>query len=162
MVAGSDTLGFTIDAITTEDPNNGDGKVIFIIDNNGNASIDISKTIWAIGTQGSTGGRIDSWINLGGRFYDQKVGFENETEQIGDNAYSVGIPATAEKVLSVGSYTTKYTWFDIDGDSLWLSPLPTINDVAASSSRGLAGRSHESGHNSARFNHLLSHVFSPG
>ena len=137
VVVGSDTLGFvTIDAITTEDPNNGDGNIIFIIDNNGDPSIDISQTIWAIGTQGETGGRMDSWINIGGRFYDQEVGFANETELVGNNEYSVGIPATAERVLSVGSYATKYTWFDIDGDSLTLNPRPTINDVAASSSRG--------------------------
>ena len=79
---------------------------------------------------------MDSWINLGGRFYEEVVGFEDETELTGNNEYSVGIPATAEKVISVGSYTTKNTWFDIDGDSLRLSPLPTINDVAESSSRG--------------------------
>ena len=137
IVVEGKTLGYvTIDAITTQDPNNGDGNVIFIIDNNNDSSVNISETIWAIGSQGETGGRMDSWINLGGRFYDQIVGFENETELIGDNEYSVGMPATAEKVISVGSYTTKNTWFDIDGDPISVNPLPTINAIAASSSQG--------------------------
>ena len=137
VVVGSDTLGFvTIDAITTEDPNNGDGNIVFVIDNNNNATIDISETYWSLGTRGSVGGRMDSWMNRGGRFYDQEVGFVNETEIVGDNEYSVGLPATAEKVFSVGSYNNKGSWIDVDGDAISITPPPTIYEVAASSSRG--------------------------
>jgi subtilisin family serine protease len=137
VVISGDTLGFvTIDAQTTEDPNNGDGNVLFVIENNDRPNIDISETIWAVGSQGSADGRLDLWVLTRGRFYEQVVGFENETEMPGDNNYSVGVPATAEKVIAVGAYTTKNTWFDIDGDSLWLSPLPVISDRAALSSFG--------------------------
>lgn len=137
VVFDSDTLGFvTIDAQTTQDPNNGDGNVICLIDNNNSPGIDISDVFWAVGSQGSADGRLDLWAVTGARFYEQVVGFPNETEMPGNNDYSVGIPATAAKVISVGSYTTKNSWVDVDGDELTLSPAPTITDISGFSSRG--------------------------
>ncbi len=137
VVVNEDTLGFvTIDAQTTQDPNNGDGNAIIVIDNNDNPSIDISDVIWAVGSQGDSDGRMDLWMVTGGRFYDQEVGFPNETEMPGNNDSSVGIPATAEKIISVGSYVTKTSWFDLDGDSLWISPTPAIADRFPTSSKG--------------------------
>jgi minor extracellular serine protease Vpr len=137
VVVNNDTLGFvTIDAQTSQDPNNGDGNVIFLIDNNDIPTIDISEVIWAVGSQGPSDGRLDLWVITGGRFYDQIVGFPDETEMPGNNDYSVGIPATAEKVISVGSYTTKNSWIDVDGRSLTISPPPTIANRSAFSSIG--------------------------
>ncbi len=137
VVVNNDTLGFvTIDAQTTQDPNNGDGNVIFVIENNNIPTVDISDVLWAVGSQGGSGGRVDLWAVLGGRFHDQIIGFSNETEMPGNNALSVGIPATAAKVISVGGNVTKNSWFDVDGSSLQLSPPPTPDDRYASSSRG--------------------------
>ncbi len=137
VVANNDTLGFvTIDAQTTQDPNNGDGNAIFVIENNGIPTIDISDVFWAVGSQGGSDGRLDLWAVTGGRFHDQIVGFPNETEMPGNNDYSVGIPATAEKVISVGSYTTKNSWIDVDGNALTLNPPPTIADRSPFSSTG--------------------------
>lgn len=137
FVVDEDTLGFvTIDAITSEDPNNGDGNALFVIENNGHASVDISEVVWAIGSMGSADGRIDLWMVNGGYFYDEVVGFADETEMPGNNDYSVGVPATAEKVLSIGSYVTKTSWYDLAGDSLWLGSQPAWLDRWHTSSKG--------------------------
>jgi minor extracellular serine protease Vpr len=137
VVVNNDTLGFvTIDAQTTQDPNNGDGNAIFVIDNNNNPAIDISDVIWAVGSQTVTDGRVDLWTLTGGRFYDQVVGFPNETEMPGNNDYSTGPPATAQKVISVGSYVTKNSWINIDDGSYTLSPPPTVATLSAFSSKG--------------------------
>ncbi len=136
-VVNNDTLGFiTIDAQTTQDPNNGDGNVIFVVENNNIPTIDISEVVWAVGSQGDSDGRLDLWVVTRGSFYDQVVGFPGETEMPGNNDYSVGIPATAVKVITVGGYVTKNSWFDVNGNSLQLSPPPTIGDRYASSSKG--------------------------
>ena len=39
------------------------------------------------------------------------------------NDFSIGIPATAEKVISVGAYVTKNRWFDLDDTFLELVPF---------------------------------------
>jgi minor extracellular serine protease Vpr len=137
LVVNNDTLGFVvIDAQTTQDPNNGDGNAIFIIDNDDNPTIDISEVLWGIGSIGDSNGRLDMWVIRGGRFYDQVVGFPNETEMPGNNDYSVGPPSTAEKVIAVGSYVTKNSWVDVDDRLLMLSPPPVILDRSAFSSKG--------------------------
>lgn len=137
LVANNDTLGFVaIFAQTVTDPNNGDGNVVFKIDHNDDPSIDISDTFWGIGSIGTSNGHLDMWLTRGGRFRDQAVGFENETEMPGNNDYSVGTPSTAEKVISVGSYVTKNSWIDVDDRSLTLNPAPTIGDRSTFSSKG--------------------------
>lgn len=137
MVLNGDTLGVVVvDAETIEDPNNGDGNVIFIIYNGNSPTIDITNVIWSVASRGTMDGRMDLWVITGGSFSDQVAGFPNETEMPGNGDYSVGVPATAQKVISVGSYTTKNDWFDIDGNGWILRPLPTIHDISASSSRG--------------------------
>jgi subtilisin family serine protease len=112
-----DTLGYVfIEAKTTTDPHNGDGHVWFVIGNDNNHNIDISKVIWSVFSVGPTAGRLDMWLLAQGEFYDQIVGFQDETEMPGDNNYSVGQPATAQRVIAVGSYVTKNKWVDVDGN----------------------------------------------
>lgn len=136
VIFNNDTLGFvTIDKSNTPDPNNGDGNISILIENLRSPNINISETIWSIGSYGKSEGRIDLWAFTGCSFYSELVGFQDETEMPGNNEFSLGPPATANKVISVGSYTTKTGWTDNE-NNVWLAPEFTINDIAQSSSKG--------------------------
>lgn len=111
-----DTLGYVdIEAKTTIDPRNGDGGALFIIFDNDNPNIDISKVTWSVFSVGLAAGRLDMWLLPAGHFYDQFLGLQDKTEMPGNNDYSVGEPATAQNVIAVGSYVTKNRWVDVDG-----------------------------------------------
>lgn len=122
-----DTLGYVnIEAQTATDPRNGDGHVLFVITDNHNPNIDVSKVIWSVFSAGPATGRLDMWLlPPAGHFYDQIVGSQDRTEMLGDNNYSVDVPATAKKVIAVGSYVTKNGWVDVDGKQhRWTNPNP--------------------------------------
>ncbi|MCI0699249.1 S8 family serine peptidase [candidate division KSB1 bacterium] len=157
-----DTLGYvTIYAKTTTDPRNGDGEVLFIITENDNSNIDISKVIWSVFSVGPTAGRLDLWMLTAGQFYDQIVGFQDETEMPGDNDYSVGETATAKKVIAVGSYVTKNKWVDVDGNqNEWLNPNP--NRVGDPVVLVLGQRSYFSSMGPTRDGRTSPHIAAPG
>ena len=122
LVANGDTLGFfAIDAEATEDPNNGDGLVFFGIADSedlfeDDPNRDISPFIFSIQWQGSlTSGQMDMWVR-NGSFFDFAVGLPGVIEVPGDTDFTIGTPASAKKVISVGAYTTRSDWTDIDGN----------------------------------------------
>lgn len=126
LVVNEQTVGYVvIDAITTQDPRNGDGNIASYIFNNNVQNVDISSALWAILTVGPVSERLDAWVIQGGEFYDQPMGFEGYTEMPGNTSHTIGSPSTALKVISVGSYVTNYEWIDIDGNQrAWRNPDP--------------------------------------
>ncbi len=134
-----------VDAETTSDPQNGDGFVHFMISNNENATIDISSNVWAIYSRGTATGQVDLWVNAG-EFQSTMLGYPGVTEMPGNVEQTVGAPATAEKVIAVGSYVTTNTWTNIDGGrSEWMNPdvnnpgygvVPMIGQPSYFSSKG--------------------------
>ena len=113
-----------VDAETTSDPQNGDGFVFFNIGTEGNEQIDPSKYVWAVYSRGSAAGHVDLWIS-GGEFEPVMLGFAGVNELPGNSQQTVGSPATARQVISVGSYVTTNTWVDVDGARReWLNPDP--------------------------------------
>lgn len=128
---GVTNLGrITIDATTTADPNNGARRVLILIDSN-NGQYPISGVAWSVYTFGS--GTFDMWVVTGGAF--PVIGGLPPYFVQGDNDKSVGIPSTAKRVLSIGSYVTKTSWVDIDG-MMQTQPGATLGAISGFSSLG--------------------------
>jgi subtilisin family serine protease len=120
IVLDGNTIGYYVMVTSnTKDPRNGDGQFQILITDN-DTSVDLSEYIWSviIGA-GTTPGRMDMWFT-DGAFWGSEIGFDDSIELIGNTDYTVGAPATAQKVLSVGSYITRSRWTDID-DNSWMS-----------------------------------------
>ncbi len=125
-------LGYvTIDASTTSDPNNGARRVVLVIDSNNN-QIDLSAVNFTLYTYGT--GTFDAWVVTGGFFtLDSDAG---NLIYPGDNVRCMGMPATSQKLIAVGSYVTKTQWVDIDGVLRTQGGNPTIGDISSFSNRG--------------------------
>lgn len=129
----------TIDASTTADPNNGARHVLVKIE--GNGQVDLSQVVWSLYTFGT--GTFDAWVVTGGRFTTDSD--PNQRIMPGDNNKSVGTPSTAKKVVCVGSYVSKNSWVDLNGQTQQqLNPgnpnpvVPTVGQISYFSSRGPA------------------------
>jgi minor extracellular serine protease Vpr len=116
-----------VDARTTVDPNNGDGNIQLVLTNNNNSAVDLNNFYWTVlyRATSTASGRVDMWYSSG-EFYPFNVGLEDVTEITGDTDFTVGSPATARKVISVGSYVGRRSWSDIDGRT-WSTLAPNPN-----------------------------------
>jgi minor extracellular serine protease Vpr len=121
-----DTLGIIgIDAQTIADPGNGDGNILVDIQGDPENGIDLTEVIWAVIYDSNTSGRFDMWT-FGGEFWPSPIGGLGVNEIPGDTFSTVGTPASAQKVISVGSYVTTNTWTNIDNQTFqWQNPDPT-------------------------------------
>ena len=133
IVVEQTILGYVgVDAQTTADPRNGDGNIIIEILGDPQNNININEIIWLIVYDSAGGGQFDMW-SFGGDFWSSVVGiasdFPGVVEIPGNANLTVGTPASAHKVLSVGSYVTTNTWTNIDNQVLqWSNPDPTRQD----------------------------------
>jgi len=127
----------TIDATTTQDPNNGARRVAILI-NSDNGQYPIDQVAWSVWTIGS--GTFDMWAAAGGEF-PQVPNLPAWFRQ-GDNDKTVGMPGTARKVLCIGSYVTKTSWIDLDGTTQTQPSIcgnpnpPQVAEISCFSSRG--------------------------
>lgn len=96
---------------------NGDKEIVFQV-------ISLLSGTWQLILRGDSviNGRYDGWI-LG------CCGWMNP-----DNQMRVGMPGTARNAITVGAYTTKNQWTDVDGNPR--SRSATVGDIAAFSSDG--------------------------
>jgi minor extracellular serine protease Vpr len=120
IVHNGNTIGYyAIVTENTRDSRNGDGQFQIVITDD-DTHVDLSQYVWSviIGA-GATPGRMDMWYS-DGAFWGSEIGFDDSIELVGNTDYTVGVPATAKKVLSVGSYVTRSRWTDIDGN-MWIS-----------------------------------------
>jgi subtilisin family serine protease len=70
---------------------------------------------------------VDLWI------FDDTIG----AAFTGENSdYSVGMPGTARKAITVGAWVTKKSWTAVDNHNYAYSSDPTVGEIAAFSSRG--------------------------
>lgn len=129
VVNGTTLAMVAIDARTTADPNNGAKRVIINIDSDG--QYDLSLVAWALYTLGD--GSFDAWVATGGYFSNDSS--PSDGIMPGDNNESVGTPSTAKKVVCVGSYATKTTWIDFDGNTRVQQGV-TLGKISSFSSLG--------------------------
>jgi minor extracellular serine protease Vpr len=118
-----------VDAQTTADPRNGDGNIQIEIVGDPENNVNVNEIIWTIVYDTQTQGKFDMWA-FGGEFWPSIVGiaadFPGIVELPGNSNSTVGSPASAEKIISVGSYVTTNSWTDIDNQARqWGNPDPT-------------------------------------
>ena len=130
IIVGQTILGYVgMDAQTTADPRNGDGNILIEILGDPENNVNINEIIWLIVYDSASGGQFDMW-SFGGDFWPSVVGIASDFPGIveipGNTNLTIGTPASAHKVLSVGSYVTTNTWTSIDNQVLqWSNPDPT-------------------------------------
>lgn len=129
----------TIDATTLNDPQNNARRVLVLIDSN-NGTLPIDQVFWSFYTFSSSGNpSFDMWVVVGGYFTTDTGTWIRP----GNNDKSVGMPGTANKIITVGSYVTKNQWIDVNGQTQQqLNPgpggpvVPTIGQLSYFSSHG--------------------------
>ncbi len=121
---------YSIDATTTNDPNNNAKRVLIMLDSQ-NGNYNLRAVYWSLYSYGS--GTFDAWIVNGGNFTTDD--YPSSGIHAGDNNKSVGMPSTAQKIICVGSYMTKKCWTDINGNQRCY-PEGEVGDISTFSSRG--------------------------
>jgi len=101
----------------SNNPYNGDKEIQFLV-------ISLLSGTWQLILHGNSvvNGRYDGWIQ-------GCCGWVNP-----DNQMRVGMPGTARNAITVGAYTTKNQWTDVEGNPRSISA--TVGDIAAFSSDG--------------------------
>lgn len=128
---GTTLANLVIDARTTADPNNG-ARNVFISIEAAAGGIDPSLLVWTVYTFGT--GTFDMWAVAGAQFFDNTIAAPNWF-RAGNVAKTIGIPATAKRILCVGAHTSKTQYIDIDNAPRTISGTQ-IDTVAYFSSRG--------------------------
>jgi len=102
---------------------NNDKQIVVQVDNGGGTPVKTTGT-WTITLTGS--GRFDAWSPTE----------EYTTFVTPDYDYTITMPATANKIISVASFTTKKTWKAVDDNTYSYSANETVSDISTFSSRG--------------------------
>jgi subtilisin family serine protease len=100
------------------DPRNGDKELLIQVYDR-TAGSEPAPGTWELTLSGNSG-RFDGWIaasSMEARFLDHV-----------DHAIKVSIPGTAHYAITVGSYITKRTWVDLDGNTLTSPGLSSKRD----------------------------------
>ncbi len=127
FTVGGTTYGwFTIDAMNTNGPNNGAKEIFFALDSH-NGQVNLANVFWSIYTFGS--GTFDAW-SIGSEF-DPYAG---QWYKGGDSHKTIGVPATANKLICIGSYVTKNSWVDINGTTQYQPGNPVTGAISLFSS----------------------------
>ena len=127
--AGVVVARYLIDASTTSNPGNGAHAVAILLQ-------PVLSRYFSIYTFGA--GTFDAWTNGSWLFGSRNDSFWMP----GDSTKTIGTPGTAGKIISVGAFTTKLQWTDVNGaqwsGASWCgSAFPNLlGDIACFSSRG--------------------------
>jgi len=155
-------LGYVgIDARTTNDPRNGDGNIFIEILGDPENEVYLSNIIWVVIYDSNVSGQFNMW-SFGGEFYNSVFGFQGVNEVLGSTTSTIGSPATAKKIIAVGSHVTKSNWVDIDGmQRQWSNPHPS-RDPNQSVVAQLGQRSYFSSQGPTRDGRIAPDITAPG
>lgn len=137
----------------TADPLNGDTEIVIYISDGFDTDEEdyawIDDYIWATIVRSTVAGGQYDMYNYQGAFLTNNLSITTVGELnfvAGDRNHSIGTPATANQVVSVGAYVSTNTWMNTDGIGFSLnyptdlfysdSYLPAIGEIAYFSSRG--------------------------
>ncbi len=135
LVNEGDILGYiSADARSDNNPENNSGECMVYLSNNGDTTVKVGSYVWSITTYNSGGGDLDMWASSP---MPAQLPFPGENGRViyGNNAMTVGSPATGKKIISVGSYVTRNQWVDID-DNTQQKGTAQLNKLSSFSSRG--------------------------
>ncbi len=106
-----------ISATTKQDFRNGDGHITVTV-----SKLEPPEHIWSILFYGAAPGRVDAWVREGDFATLEQFDLlgpdesSGETQPVpGDMEMTMSGIATAERVITVGAYTTRTSWFDMAG-----------------------------------------------
>jgi len=130
-VGGSTIANVAIDARTTSDPNNGARRVLVVVQA-ANGGPPIENYVWSVYTFGS--GSPDMWVQSG---TFAPIGEPSLPAWFrgGDDVSTIAIPATARRLLAIGSHVTKTQWVDLNGVTRTQANA-TLDAISWFSSRG--------------------------
>lgn len=148
IISEGDTLGL-IDATATvtNAARNGDSQIYAEVYRE-NDTTDLSEITWVfVANSTIRGGRFDMWVNRDGMVYPREMNLTRSKQLVGDNLMTVGTPASASEVISVGAFVTRTASLRRDGRNLTrftrLDPLdpedrrmPEAGELADFSSKG--------------------------
>jgi minor extracellular serine protease Vpr len=140
-------------SVNTADPLNGDTEIVIYIsdgyDTNPTDYAWIDDYIWATVVRSTVAGGQYNMYNYQAVFLPENIGITTISDLnfvAGDRNHSVGTPATANNVISVGAYVSTNSWTNTDGVGFALSYptdiyysdsyTPDIGEIAYFSSRG--------------------------
>ncbi len=115
LMNGDDIYGFvSIDAKSTNLPNNNSFNIFITITNAGDENIQIDNYLWSLRFVIAKNGRVDLWAGLP---IPQALPIQgkNGIQMKGDNLMTISNYASCKNVISVASYISKNEWTDIDG-----------------------------------------------
>lgn len=133
LTDGTTTYGFLTLNTSTTPQSNGDGNAFFQLSNGGNPNIDLEGTIYSITLTGASQGSVDMWMGIPLPEALQLRGAIGTTTAYGNTDMTIGQPATAKNLISVGSYVTKNSWTSITGEQ---NTGSTIGAASSFSSKG--------------------------
>jgi subtilisin family serine protease len=113
---------------------NGDNELVTYVDGQYyGCPNDVAAGTWTYRFCAEGGAHIDGWSNT----WDEVQEFD---PPYGNTDMTVGMPATAEDVIAVGSYVTKICWESLDGtwchQDFFPGEVITIGDISPYSSKG--------------------------
>ena len=117
-----------IDNASTGLAPNGDNELVSAVDGTlWGCPYDMAAGTWTYRFGAAGGARIDGWAIMLAQEFNPPYGDTNMT---------VGIPGTANEIITVASHVTKNCWDSIDGNTYCYPVLPTIGDISPFSSKG--------------------------
>ena len=127
---------YTIDATETNNPFNGLRHVVFEITNNNGAYDFTSQAItWVMKVRGT--GLLHAWVYGDNGEFDSFSGTLDGLNFVGgDSKYSIGMPGTAPRLITVGSFNTKNSWTNKDNQRYHLTGDVQIGAISDFSSIG--------------------------
>lgn len=133
LTDGTTTYGFLTLNTSTTPQSNGDGNAFFQLSNGGDPSIDLEGTIYSVTLTGASQGSVDMWMGIPLPEALQLRGAIGTTTVYGNTDMTIGQPATAKNLISVGSYVTKNSWTSRTGQQ---NTGSTIGAASSFSSKG--------------------------
>ncbi|MBN2354955.1 S8 family peptidase, partial [candidate division KSB1 bacterium] len=110
-------------------PFNYDKEILILISDEGTSSPPAEGT-WTIRMSGNAGGDVHFWLADASMEVEFDIGLDMDM--------TLSMPGTARSAITVGAYTTRDTWKDMDGNNLTIDTQGTIRigDIAAFSGAG--------------------------
>jgi subtilisin family serine protease len=133
-------LSISIDATESSNPYNGKKHVVvYIASAEGDQGVDVSLANYTFTLIASGSGIFDAWMGWDDALFTKKNGVDTDGYRYcsGDSRRTVGIPATADHVIAVGSYSSGHDFAGMNIPSIWEGhEFTEVGEISSFSSAG--------------------------
>jgi subtilisin family serine protease len=105
----------SVDALTTQDPRNGDSTIRIRLTAGGPGEIDLRDVVWSVRIKSGVPGRIDLWAQ-DGSCVDHPPIWDEFVSLVGDTLSTIASPATAPQLIAVGSHVSTISFTNLRGE----------------------------------------------